>query len=157
MTPLCTSQWSQWLRWNFFKICIYAQRCQWLRWNFFQNLHRCTAGSVTPGNFGTDPDHWIRSRKNGYGYMQLFMDFWHKSYLFWWYWNARKFKMYLSYPVKILISSQFPEISRNKKNYFAKYEINISRNLAKFRDRKISSTTLSMHWRKKRIYSGPAK
>jgi hypothetical protein len=28
-----------------------------------------------PGNFGTDLDHRIRSRKNGYGYIQMFMDF----------------------------------------------------------------------------------
>jgi hypothetical protein len=30
MTPLCMSQWCQLLRWNFFKICISAQRSQWL-------------------------------------------------------------------------------------------------------------------------------
>jgi hypothetical protein len=30
---------------------------------------------LDPNKFGTDPDHWIRSRKNGSGYVQIFMDF----------------------------------------------------------------------------------
>jgi hypothetical protein len=34
-----------------------------------------------PGNFGTDPDHQNRFQKNGYGYIQMFMDFWHECYL----------------------------------------------------------------------------
>jgi hypothetical protein len=100
-----------------------------------------------PGNFGTDPDPFpkkrIRIHTNIYGLLT-----------FWWYWNAKKFKN-VSYPVKNLISShKFLDISRNfvifrdtkfrekNKNYFTKYEINISRNVAKFRERKFLSTTL---------------
>jgi hypothetical protein len=70
------------------------------------------------------------------------MDFWHKSYLFGGIemQENSKMYMYLSYHVKILISSEkFRDISRNFvifrdtkfreiKKYIAQYEINISRN-----------------------------
>jgi hypothetical protein len=35
-----------------------------------------------PENFDMDSDHRIRSRENGSGYIKIFMDFLHKTYLF---------------------------------------------------------------------------
>jgi hypothetical protein len=82
------------------------------------------------GNFGTDPDHQICSPKNGSGFIQIFMDFGYKSYLFGGF-EMQENSKNVSYPVKTLISSQifcdkkFCEIKklfceiRNK--YFAKF------------------------------------
>jgi hypothetical protein len=86
-----------------------------------------------------------------------------KKLSFWWYWNARKFKN-VSYPVKILISSQkFRDISRNfvifRDTKFR--EINISRNFATakfrrppyFRDRKNLNYTFTVAYSGLRHYT----
>jgi hypothetical protein len=52
MTPLCTSQQSQRLRWNFFQICIAAQQCQLLRCDVQSGVNdsavHVTVVSMTP-------------------------------------------------------------------------------------------------------------
>jgi hypothetical protein len=67
MTPLCTSQQSQWLRWNFLKICIAAQQCQWLRCDVHSGVNdsavHVTAVSMTP-LYKSQRSHWLRCDKN---------------------------------------------------------------------------------------------
>jgi hypothetical protein len=100
---------------------------------------------LDPGNFGTDSDHRIHSPKKGYGYIQIFMDFWHKSFLF----GVLKCKKIqkcilpcenFNFVTKMsqnfeFRDTKFCEIKKLFREIRNKY-------FAKFHDRKILSTTL---------------
>jgi hypothetical protein len=67
MTPLCTSQQSQRLRWNFFQICIAAQQCQLLRCARHSGVNdsavHVTAVSTIP-LYKSQRSHWLCCDKN---------------------------------------------------------------------------------------------
>jgi hypothetical protein len=133
-------------------------RCFETGWHFLVELTKtmchyyCSLLTSVPDprNFGTDPDHRIRNRKNRSGYIQIFMDI---KVIFLVVLKWKKIQI-CSYPVNNLISSQkFRDISRNfvtfRETKFREIKKKLFREIrnkyfAKFRDRKISSTTLAM-------------